>query len=95
MLLHYFVQGLKDGWNGERTMFTDSEPPKDESILEEIETLKTIIDRQKEIGSILDKQLQHTNDQKKKAILLNKLNVLDKQTLTNTHKLNKLLDGYQ
>ena len=92
-MVKYFIQGLKDGWNGEQTLFLEPGQPIDESILEEIETLKTIIARQKEIGTILDKQLKHTIDPSKRTILLNKLNTLDKQTLANTHKLNKLLDG--
>lgn len=90
--------GCKDGWNG-TTKYYDLyglNPPDDiqpdENILEEIATLEIIIERQKSIGKILDDELNNTYDLKKRAIILNKLNVLDRQTLQNIQRLNKLKD---
>jgi hypothetical protein len=89
--------GLIDGWNGTNQYthlyYKIPEPEAhDQNILDEITTLEIIVERQYIIGAILDKELNNTSDNRKKAILLNKLNVLDKQTLNNVKKLNKLKD---
>lgn len=89
--------GLIDGWNGTTKYYHlyGLDPPNndiqpDESILEEIATIEIIIERQYNIGIALEKELNNTYDLKKRAVILNKLNVLDKQTLKNKQRLNKL-----
>lgn len=90
--------GCKDGWNGTTKYYhlyglnpyDDIQP--NENILEEIATLEIIIERQYNIGIALEKELNNTYDLKKRAVILNKLNVLDKQTLKNKQRLNKLKD---
>lgn len=90
--------GFIDGWNGTSQYYDlyGLNPPDDiqpdEAILEEIATIEIIIERQYNIGVALEKELSNTYDLKKRAIILNKLNVLDKQTLKNKQRLNKLKD---
>ena len=88
-LLKTIYQGFIDGWNDNiKTLVNDNNINQD--ILDEISTLEIIIERQYTIGSALEKELNSTYDLKKRVVILNKLNVLDKQTLKNKQRLNKL-----
>lgn len=96
LFLHAFFSGWRQAGKDYKQrqlindidILEDCEP--DNNLLEEIATLEIIIERQKEMGKILDAELAATRNQKKRAILLNKLNALDAATLRNIRKLNKL-----
>lgn len=68
-------------------IITEYEP--DENILQEIEALKVINNRLNIMAKQLEKDLQLCSD-KERTTILNKLNTIDKQTLSNHKKINKL-----
>lgn len=87
--------GLVDGWNGTNKHgylygITPAEP--DQSIIDEIALLEIVIERRKQAAATLEKQLELISDTNKRIIILNKLNVMDKQTFNDIKKLNKLKD---
>lgn len=96
-----FYHGLCDGFSGENKhgyLYGRGLPPpiepteRDNTVDDEIALLEVIIERRKLAASILERELDDTHDTKKKAIILNKLNALDKQTFKDVQRLNKLLD---
>lgn len=102
--------GLIDGWNGTNQfthLYYKIEPPGPlnetydyatiRNKADELETLQEIWKRQDEMGGILLNQLSNTYDNKKRLVILNKLNVLDKQTMKTQQRIAQLtedLRGY-
>lgn len=92
-LLKAIYHGIQDGVNGNTEhayLYGIEAPEPNQDILDEITALEMIIERQYLIGVVLEKELENTTDEKKRVALLSKLNTLDKQTLNNRKKLNKL-----
>ena len=71
-------------------MKSPAHDPPDESILDEIAALEIIIERRKAAAVILEKQLKNTLDSSKRVTLITKLNTMDKQTLKDQQRINKL-----
>jgi hypothetical protein len=97
--------GLIDGWNGTNQythLYYKIEPPTPPNEIydyatirdkaNELETLNEIWKRQNEMGRILLNQLSNTYDDKKRLIILNKLNVLDKQTMKTQERIAQLTE---
>lgn len=96
-LLKAAVNGFYDGWNGTekyRSIYFPDTVENDDNInhdiIEEIAALEIIIERRKAAAAIIEKQLENTFDNNKRVTLLTKLNTMDKQTLKDVQRLNKL-----
>ena len=92
--------GWIDGWNGttqyKSLYFTDyndtEKDDKNQAIEDEITHLESIIDRYNEMAMIVENELRYCNNDKRRMILLNKLNTLDNNTFKTKQKIDKLLE---
>lgn len=90
--------GLIDGYNGTKTykhLYFDSLEDVNENnqeIEDEIAHLESMVDRYNKMASIVESQLQLCSDDKKRLVLLNRLNTIDSQTYRTKKKIDKLLE---
>ncbi len=62
------------------------------NIEDEIAMLEINVERRNEISSILEKELETCLNEKRRIILLSKLNTIDKQTYKDLERIRKLKD---
>ena len=93
------IHGIIDGWNGTtkyRQLYDledeSIEDLEDTSITDEIAHLENTIIRLNEQYIIYERELESTYNEKKRAILLSKLNTLDNQTFNCKKKIRKLTE---
>jgi hypothetical protein len=90
--------GLIDGYNGtskyKHLYYNDLETleTKNDDLEIEIAHLESMIDRYNEMASIVESQLELCSDEKKRLVLLNRLNTIDNQTFRLKKKIDKLLE---
>ena len=89
--------GLYDGWNGSnnyRSLYINDLETVDntQAVDDEIAHLESMIDRYNEMSVIIEKELQLCTDNKKRLVLLNRLNTIDNQTYNAHKKIDKLLE---
>lgn len=90
--------GLIDGYNGTKTykhLYFDNLEDINENnqeIEDEIAHLESMIDRYNEMSVIIESQLEMCSDDKKRLVLLNRLNTIDNQTFRLKKKIDKLLE---
>lgn len=92
------IHGIIDGWNGTtkyRSLYgledtNTIEDIEDVTITDEIAHLESMIDRLNEQYIIYERELESTYNEKKRAILLSKLNTIDDRTFRLKNKIRKL-----